>query len=70
MATADTKPTKRRKPSLGAALRQAARAGKSVKAAEVLADRVVLQFGEPDSAASCHSSWDEEIRKLKAKKRG
>jgi hypothetical protein len=39
---------KRRKPSLEKLLKQAAKAGKSVKGAEVYPDRTVLQFGEPE----------------------
>ena len=43
-----------RKPTLASALKQAAKAGKSVKGAEVYPDRVVLQFGEPTAEASAN----------------
>jgi hypothetical protein len=43
---------KQRKPTLEKLLKQAAKAGKSVKGAEVYRDRTVLQFGEPEPAAS------------------
>src|SRR5262245_45950394 len=39
-------PRKPRQPTLASALKQAAKAGKSVKGAEIYRDRVVLQFGE------------------------
>src|SRR5262245_37395904 len=39
--------TKPRKTPLDSLLKQAAKAGKSVKGAEVYRDRTVLQFGEP-----------------------
>ena len=41
-------PRTRRQPTLVSALKQAAKAGKSVKGAEVHPDRVVLQFGVPE----------------------
>jgi hypothetical protein len=44
------KPYKLRRTSLGTLLKQAAKAGKSVKGAEVYPDRTVLQFGEPEPA--------------------
>ena len=44
------KPRPPRKPTLANALKQAAKAGKSVRGAEVYQDRVVLQFGEPEPA--------------------
>ena len=37
-----------RRPPLDSLLKQAAKAGKSVKGAEVYQDRTVLQFGEPE----------------------
>src|SRR5262249_39635624 len=43
-----------RHPTLAGALRQAAKAGKSVKGAEVYPDGVVLQFGEPTAEASAN----------------
>jgi hypothetical protein len=42
------KPRKPRRPPLDSLLKQAAKAGKSVKGAEVHQDRTVLQFGEPE----------------------
>jgi hypothetical protein len=51
-AVASTKPAeparKPRKPTLASLLKQATKAGKSVKGAEVYQDRTVLQFGEPE----------------------
>jgi hypothetical protein len=41
---------KRRRTSLGTLLKQAAKAGKNVKGAEVYPDRTVLQFGKPEPA--------------------
>ena len=41
------KPSKPRRPPLDSLLKQAAKAGKSVKGAEVYQDRTVLQFGDP-----------------------
>ena len=46
-AEAARKPYKPRRPPLDSLLKQAAKAGKSVKGAEVYQDRTVLQFGEP-----------------------
>jgi hypothetical protein len=42
---------KPRRPPLDTLLKQAAKADKSVKGAEVYPDRTVLQFGEPEPAA-------------------
>jgi len=50
---------KPRKPTLTRVLKQAAKAGKSVKGAEVYQDRVVLQFGKPESAESEEWPLDE-----------
>jgi len=50
---------KPRKPTLASALKQAAKAGKSVKGAEVYPDRVVLQFGEPTPINA--NPWDEVL---------
>jgi hypothetical protein len=47
-AEAARKPYKPRRPPLDSLLKQAAKAGKSVKGAEVYQDRTVLQFGEPE----------------------
>ena len=41
------KPYKPRRPPLDSLLKQAAKADKNVKGAEVYPDRTVLQFGEP-----------------------
>ena len=46
-AEAASKPSKPRRPPLDSLLKQAAKAGKSVKGAEVYQDRTVLQFGDP-----------------------
>jgi hypothetical protein len=56
---------KPRKPTLAGVLKQAARAGKSVKGAEVYPDRVVLQFGEPDVAEATINEWDETLSRDK-----
>jgi hypothetical protein len=45
------KPRKPHRPTLTVLIKQAAKAGKSVKGAEVYPDRTVLQFGEPEPAA-------------------
>jgi hypothetical protein len=47
------------KPTLTGLLKQAAKAGKSVKGAEIYLDRVVLQFGEP--LANDINPWDEVL---------
>jgi hypothetical protein len=47
---------KRRRLTLASLLKQAAKAGKSVKGAEVYPDRTVLQFGEPESA-DANNPW-------------
>jgi hypothetical protein len=59
---------KPRKPTLAGALKQAAKAGKSVKGAEVYSDRVVLQFGEPPAAADINP-WDEVLTNAADQKR-
>ena len=46
----------RKPPTLASALKQAAKAGKSVKGAELYPDRTVLQFGEPESTEP-ENSW-------------
>jgi hypothetical protein len=43
---------RQRKASLTRALKQAAKAGQSVKSAEMYRDRIVLQFGTPSDAES------------------
>ena len=45
------RPRKQRKQGLTSLLKQAAKAGKNVKGAEVYPDRTVLQFGKPESAS-------------------
>jgi hypothetical protein len=50
---------KPRKVTLATALKQAARAGRPVKGAEIYQDRVVLQFGEPEPAAPEEWPLDE-----------
>ena len=51
--------TPRKPPTLASALKQAAKAGKSVKGAELYPDRTVLQFGEPTSINA--NPWDEVL---------
>ena len=61
------KPRKPRRPPLDSLLKQAAKAGKSVKGAEVYQDRTVLQFGEPESAAP-ENEWPlDEFRTKETK---
>jgi hypothetical protein len=58
---------KRRRTSLGTLLKQAAKAGRNVKGAEVYPDRIVLQFGEP--TAEPDNSWPlDEFRTTKETK--
>jgi hypothetical protein len=52
------------KPTLTSLLKQADKAGKSVKGAEVYPDRTVLQFGEPSAEATINE-WDETLRRDK-----
>jgi hypothetical protein len=53
---------KSRRPTLATLLKQAAKAGKRVKGAEVYQDRIVLQFGEPEPAAP-ENPWLADLRK-------
>ena len=50
-----------RKPSLGAALKQAKAAGQAVRGAVIRADAIELQFGEPEEAAGNNNPWDEVL---------
>jgi len=50
---------KPRQPTLASALKQAAKAGKSVKGAEIYPGHVVLQFGEPTPINA--NPWDEVL---------
>jgi hypothetical protein len=61
-----TEPTpqrRKRKPKLAALLKGAAAAGKSVSCAVVYADRVELQFGEPESATTTNP-WEKAVEDL------
>ena len=58
---------KPRKPTLASALTQAAKAGKSVKGAEVYQDRIALQFGTPESAEPDNSWPLDEFRTKETK---
>jgi hypothetical protein len=58
---------KPRKPTLASALKQAAKAGNSVKGAEVYQDRVTLQFGEPEPIESGNSWPLDEFRTKETK---
>jgi len=58
---------KSRKPALNTLLKQAARAGKSVKGAAIYPDRTVLQFGEPTTNES-DNPWDVAAAALRQKK--
>ena len=62
------KPSKLRKPPpLDRLLKQAAKAGKNVKGAEVYQDRTVLQFGEPEPAESDNPWPLDEFRTKETK---
>ena len=59
--------SKPRRPPLDTLLKQAAKADKSVKGAEVYQDRTVLQFGEPAPAAP-ENPWSlDEFRRKETK---
>jgi hypothetical protein len=58
---------KRRRTSLGTLLKQAAKAGKSVKGAEVYPDRTVLQFGEPEPTDASNPWPLDEFRTKETK---
>ena len=58
---------KRRRTSLGTLLKQAAKAGKNVKGAEVYPDRTVLQFSEPAPAESDNPWPLDEFRTKETK---
>ena len=62
-----SQPGKSRRPALANALKQAAKAGKSVKGAEVYQDRIVLQFGEPEPVEP-ENPWSlDEFRRKETK---
>ena len=54
---------KPRKPTLAAALKQAERAGQSVRSAEIYSDHVTLEFGrpEPPAPAADDNEWDQDL---------
>ena len=52
-----------RKPSLGAALKQAKAAGQAVRGAVIRSDAIELQFGEPEKAAGTETPLDKWINK-------
>ena len=54
-----------RKPSLGAALKQARAAGQAVRGAVIRSDAIELQFGEPEKAASTDNPWDQALGVVK-----
>jgi hypothetical protein len=54
-----------RKPSLGAALKQARAAGQAVRGAVIRADAIELQFGEPEKAAGTDNPWDQALGVVK-----
>jgi hypothetical protein len=62
-----TKTPRRRvhKPTLSRVLREAKKAGASVRGATIEPDgRIALQFGEPDSVANANE-WDNAVRRDK-----
>jgi hypothetical protein len=58
------KQRKARKPTLTAALRQARKAGQPVRAAEITAAGVKLEFGEPEAAAEQVNPWLADLDKV------
>jgi hypothetical protein len=67
LTAAEAARKQQRKPTLEKLLKQAAKAGKSVKGAEVYRDRTVLQFGEPE-AAEPENPWPlDEFRTKETK---
>ena len=55
-----------RKPSLGAALKQARAAGQAVKGAVIRADAIELQFGEPEATTTTNNNpWDQALGAVK-----
>jgi hypothetical protein len=54
-----------RKPSLGAALKQARAAGQAVRGAVIRSDAIELQFGEPEKAVSTDNPWDQALGVVK-----
>ena len=54
-----------RKPSLGAALKQARAGGQAVRGAVIRSDAIELQFGEPEKAASTDNPWDQALGVVK-----
>ena len=59
--------SKPRRPPLDTLLKQADKAGKNVKGAEVYPDRTVLQFGEPEPAEP-KNPWPLDEFRTKANK--
>jgi hypothetical protein len=67
LTAAEAARKQQRKPTLEKLLKQAAKAGKSVKGAEVYRDRTVLQFGEPE-ATEPENPWPlDEFRTKETK---
>jgi hypothetical protein len=52
-----------RKATLTQALRQAAKAGASVKTAIIENDKIRLEFGEPDHSSETYNPWLAGIQK-------
>jgi hypothetical protein len=61
------RPRKQRRPRLADLLKQAAKADKNVKGAEVYPDRTVLQFGEPTPAVPDNAWPLDEFRTKETK---
>lgn len=56
---------RQRKPTLAGALKQADKAGKAVRAAELYADHIVLTFGEPETEDTAGDDpWDKATAEL------
>jgi len=57
----DPKPKRVRKPNLVKAIKDAAQAGLTVKGATIFADRVSLEFGQPEISEITRNPWDAAI---------
>jgi hypothetical protein len=61
--TAKTPRRRIHKPTLSRVLREARKAGATVRGATIEPDgRIALQFGEPDSTGMNGNEWDQAVR--------
>jgi hypothetical protein len=59
-----SKPARKRKPTLRAALEAARKVGEKVKSATIEDGKVTLVFGSGESVASTNDDWDRKLEEL------